>query len=328
MSAFAKLVQEKFDSAKKSEDLISYETTEVEKASGGMNFILTLAPALSQKTAQNKESKDSKEKPNPFLNPNSALVVKELDQHIMLLNKFAVSPNHLLIVTKEFKKQTDPILPDELYEAFKAMTDFGYSQPTLAFYNCGPNSGASQGHKHIQVLPLNREHEFQPPVKQLFDEIPDRQIGQIYAINKLPFVHVIIGLDSNIIRGAKDKRDSLTEYLGQVFFGLLDAMFQQLRENSSSLNPSYNFLMTQDFMMLVPRSKDSATIEHDGKSFEFSINSLGFGGSILCKTEEELAALKAQDNLMDLLTQVGIAWSPDADKYDAERQLAETSELV
>ncbi|CEP19887.1 hypothetical protein [Parasitella parasitica] len=327
MSAFAKLVQEKFDSAKQSQDLISYETTEVEKESGGMNFILTLVPALGQKTAV-LEDKDKKEKPDPFLNPNPALVVKELDAHIMLLNKFAVSPNHLLIVTKEFKNQTDPILPEELYEAFKVMQDFGSFQPTLAFYNCGPNSGASQGHKHIQVLPLNQVHKYQPPVKQLFDEIPDRHIGQIYAISKLPFVHVIIGLDSSTIRSIQDNKEQLTDYLAQTFFGILDAMFQQLRENSSPVNVSYNFLMTQDFMMLVPRSNECATIEHSGKSFEFSINSLGFCGSMLCKTEEELEALKAQDNLMDVLTQVGIAWSPDADKYDAERQLAETTELV
>lgn len=190
-----------------------------------------------------------------------------------------------------------------------------------------PTSLYSQGHKHLQVLPLNRDHEFQPPLKQLFDEIYDRQIGQIYAINKLPFVHVIIGLDNNMLRAAKD-RESLTSYLAQMFFGILDAMFQQLRENSLPLDTSYNFLMTQDFMMLVPRSKESATIQHKGKQFEFSINSLGFAGSMLCKTQEELEALEAQENLMDMLTQVGVAWSPDSEKYDAERQLAETAELV
>jgi ATP adenylyltransferase len=58
-----------------------------------------LAPALGQKpTSENKE--EGGENPNPFLNPNPALVVKELDEHILLLNKFAVIPNHLLIVTK------------------------------------------------------------------------------------------------------------------------------------------------------------------------------------------------------------------------------------
>lgn len=59
-----------------------------------------MAPALGEKDNVKQDTKEGEEKPNPFLNPNPALIVKELDNHIMLLNKFAVSPNHLLIVTK------------------------------------------------------------------------------------------------------------------------------------------------------------------------------------------------------------------------------------
>lgn len=167
----------------------------------------------------------------------------------------------------------------------------------------------------------------QPPIKKLYDEIHDRHVGQIYAINKIPFVHVLIPLDSNIIRAANDK-ESLMDYLAQMFFGLLDAMFQQLRENSSPIDASFNFLMTQDFMMLVPRTKESATIEHNGKTFEMSINSLGFAGLLLAKTEEEFEALKAQENLMDVLSQVAVPWSSDADKIEAERNRAVDAELA
>jgi ATP adenylyltransferase len=184
----------------------------------------------------------------------------------------------------------------------------------------------SQGHKHVQVLPLKLEGT-QPPIKTLYDEIYDRHIGQIYAINKLPFVHVIMALDSNIIRAATAK-DELTDYLGQMFFGLLDAMFQQLRENARPMSTSYNFLMTQDFMMLIPRSKESATVEHEDKTFEMSINSLGFAGLLLCKTEEQLKALEAQENLLDLLAQVGVQWDPEAAKYEAARNAAAASELA
>jgi ATP adenylyltransferase len=188
------------------------------------------------------------------------------------------------------------------------------------------NKKYSQGHKHVQVLPLKREGT-QPPIKTLYDEIYDRHIGQIYAINKLPFVHVIMALDSNIIRAATAKEE-LTDYLGQMFFGLLDAMFQQLRENARPMSTSYNFLMTQDFIMLIPRSKESATVQHEGKSFELSVNSLGFAGLLLCRTEEESKALEAQENLLDLLTQVGVQWDPEAAKYEAARKAAAASELA
>ncbi|KAI7901684.1 ATP adenylyltransferase-domain-containing protein [Cokeromyces recurvatus] len=326
MSSFVQEVKNKFDAAKENEQLFSFDSTTVEKESNGMNFKITLVPALAQKKSNQKVEEDGK-KCNPFENPEPALVVKELDEHRILLNKYAVIPNHLIIATKEFKKQSEPLMPNDLYESFKVLKDFGSSQPALAFYNCGEESGASQGHKHMQVLPLQHESNPQPPVKKLFDEIHDRHVGQIYAINKLPFVHVILPLDNNIIRNA-NTREELTDYLVQMFFGILDAMFQQLRENAQPLNTSYNFLMTQDFMMLVPRSNEKASIEHNGKTFEFSVNSLGFAGLLLCKTEEELEVLKAQDNLMDILTQVGIPWDPKASDIEAARELAADAELA
>jgi ATP adenylyltransferase len=151
--------------------------------------------------------------------------------------------------------------------------------------------------------------------------------GQIYAINKLPFVHVIMALDGNIIRAATAKED-LTDYLAQMFFGVLDAMFQQLRENAQPITTSYNFLMTEDFMMLIPRSKEHAFIQHNGKEFSFSLNSLAFAGLMLGKTQEELEALEAQDNLMDLLVQTAVAWNPEAAKIESERQAALDTELA
>ncbi|KAI8886045.1 HIT-like protein [Backusella circina FSU 941] len=311
MSDLHQLIKDKTASAKESKDLFCFDTTQVEKSSGGIEFKLTLAPALNNKPEG--EKKEGEEKPNPFLNPSPALVVKELDEHLILLNKFAVISEHILVVTKEFRRQTEPPLPNDLYESFKCIQEFGY-QPSLAFYNCGPDSGASQGHKHVQVIPLQREQSPQPPIKKLFDDIPDRKLGQIYAISKLPFVNVIMGLDGNIIRNASPK--DLTDYLGQMFFGLLDAMYQQLRENATDIPKSYNFLMTQEFIMLVPRTKESAVVE----GTTFSLNSLAFAGMLLCKTEKELETLKAQENLVDLLLQVAVPWDEKADKIEGERQ--------
>ncbi|GAA5815203.1 hypothetical protein MFLAVUS_008709 [Mucor flavus] len=320
--SFLQLVENKFSQAKESKDLLYFESTETKKESNGVEFAVTLVPALAQKPSDNK-NKDT-EKPNPFLNPNPALVVKELDEHLIILNKFAVIPNHLLIVTKEFKKQSEPPMPNDLYEAFKVIQELG---PSLAFFNCGDNSGASQAHKHIQVIPLKRDSKPQPPIKKLYDEIHDRHVGQIYAINKLPFVHVIMALDGNIIRAANDQ-ESLTDYLGQMFFGILDAMFQQLRENATPPTTSYNFLMTEEFMMLIPRIKENATIEHNGKSLDLSINSLGYAGYVLAKTQEEVEAIDAQDNLMDVLAQTSVAWNPEAAKLEAERKAAQNSDLA
>lgn len=136
-----------------------------------------------------------------------------------------------------------------------------------------------------------------------------------------------MALDVNIIRAANDK-ESLTDYLGQMFFGILDAMFQQLRENATPPTTSYNFLMTEEFMMLIPRIKENATIKHNGNSVDLSINSLGYAGYVLAKTQEEVDAIDAHDNLMDLLAQTSIAWNPEAAKLEAERKAAQASDLA
>ncbi|KAI9358808.1 hypothetical protein BD770DRAFT_296713, partial [Pilaira anomala] len=79
----------------------------------------------------------------------------------------------------EFKKQSEPPMPNDLYETFKILKDLGSSQPSLAFFNCGDNSGASQGHKHLQILPLKHDDKPQPPIKKLYDEIHDRKVGKV-----------------------------------------------------------------------------------------------------------------------------------------------------
>jgi sulfate adenylyltransferase (ADP) / ATP adenylyltransferase len=76
--------------------------------------------------------------------------VKELGpSHRLLLNKFNLYQQHLLVVTREFEPQSNPLTRDDFKHAiltFRAVKGF-------YFYNSGPKAGASQTHKHIQVFP-------------------------------------------------------------------------------------------------------------------------------------------------------------------------------
>lgn len=53
-----------------------------------------------------------------------------------------------MLVTNEFKSQFDPLDIDD----FKCISSVLSEVPSLVFYNCGVDSGASQPHKHIQVF--------------------------------------------------------------------------------------------------------------------------------------------------------------------------------
>ncbi|KAJ4460250.1 putative Ap4A phosphorylase II [Paratrimastix pyriformis] len=87
---------------------------------------------------------------DPFNPPDQDLVIEDFgDSHIFVLNKFSLVPNHLLIVTREAEQQKCHLSLRDFEAAHLAMT----SLPGLLFYNCGPNSGASQIHKHMQLIP-------------------------------------------------------------------------------------------------------------------------------------------------------------------------------
>lgn len=96
--------------------------------------------------------------------------------HTLLLNKFNVVPHHVLVVTKHFEKQTEPLNLQDMQAVWQTMQVLhqpalgnmtarlsqsikylcaarmqAYPDGALAYFNCGPESGASQPHKHIQV---------------------------------------------------------------------------------------------------------------------------------------------------------------------------------
>lgn len=52
---------------------------------------------------------------------------------------------------------------------------------------------------------------------------------------------------------------------------------------------SYNFLLTPEYMQIVPRTREKGELE---EGMKVSVNSLGFAGMLLVKTKEELEAVK------------------------------------
>src|SRR5205823_2474895 len=121
-------------------------------------------------------------------------------------------------------------------------------------------------------------------------------------------------LDSDFLKENKAQQEAVTDYLHQMFFGLLDSMFQQIRENTQTkpAKLSYNFVMTHQFMLLVPRSKECGVVQHNGTDVVISVNSLGFAGFLLAKTAEQRDALEGTD-LFAFLRQVALPWANETD---------------
>lgn len=135
-------------------------------------FQLRYCPILSRKPTGQQAGIEQQDggkglqkcrKPDPFENPSAELLVAEISggrsTHNLILNKYPVIPQHFILATKEYKEQTDLLEEDDLnvtYECLKEWEKGGPDKQLFAFFNSGDHSGASQGHRHLQFLPVEQ----------------------------------------------------------------------------------------------------------------------------------------------------------------------------
>ncbi|KAJ2396255.1 bifunctional AP-4-A phosphorylase/ADP sulfurylase, partial [Coemansia sp. RSA 2603] len=230
----------------------------------GVEFEVRYVPALAKKpSSKPKEKQASKNFVNPFLPYDPRLHVKSIgDTHQLLLNKYCVVPHHLLITTSEFRQQGEPL--DQSDFAAVLQTTSNLSSPQIVFYNSGEESGASQPHKHLQVLPMP-SYFTSPPSQSIWNRSCPKP-GSVCVSPNLPFAHYGVCIDSNTVSAT----------------ALLSAYNTALSELTATFgkDASYNMILTPNALLLFPRRV--------GCWEGISINSLGFAGLVLCKTTDEL----------------------------------------
>jgi len=64
-----------------------------------------------------------------------------------------------LLHTNEFEKQTDLLNRFDLDAGWNVLSRL--DTPHMIFYSCGIEAGSSQGHKHLQIVPLPDKKEYQ-----------------------------------------------------------------------------------------------------------------------------------------------------------------------
>ncbi|MGD8441136.1 MAG: hypothetical protein PVG53_11405, partial [Holophagae bacterium] len=206
---------------------------------------------------------------NPFLPPDPELVIRDIEpSHVAVLNKFNVIPEHLLIVTRDFEPQDRLLTHGDLVALATCMHDID----GLGFYNGGMTAGASQSHKHLQLIPLPLGGGPEPtPLDTVLVDLPAP--GQMTAVPAFDFPHTLISLDG--ARLGASHADILFDHYrrGCAAIGVVDGT-----------NP-YNMLVTRRWMLLVPRCREFWS--------RVSINALGFAGSLLVRDRSELDTLSA-----------------------------------
>lgn len=275
--------------------------------------------APPQSTWKADAHKDTKAPENPFLPYDERLYVRHCPPaHVLLLNKFPVIPNHALLVTQDFQPQSSLLTFDDHFALWNVFSQID----ALAFYNAGPIAGASQPHKHLQIIPLPLAG---PPFQSdtpfdRFLEPPASRDGKSdahYSANALPFLHAAVPT-SDVTRLANDGQLSAAADLSMRKYTSLMSMLEPSvlsyratrnpdrevaadcksgeHENSNTDNTddqdelgvrpfSYNLIVTKQYMLVVPRRKE--------KFQNISVNALGFVGCLLVKDEHALNTAKS-----------------------------------
>jgi len=211
-----------------------------------------------------KSSSSEQKKTYPFLPPyESGIFIMDIsDHHVLIFNKFCIVKNHVLIVTRRFQEQISLLNNTDLAPAFKVMRALN----GFCFYNSGPFSGASQPHKHMQIMPFDKDTKYDvlKSINQIVSTLSDKI--ETFQLPFFKFQHKIIPLPAFDTNNYDD--------IGKELEKLYNLLLKELEIDNKTM--SYNFILTDSWMMIVKRSKERAFDS-------ISINSLGFMGTFLLK---------------------------------------------
>ncbi|AFZ44205.1 ATP adenylyltransferase [Halothece sp. PCC 7418] len=249
----------------------------------GIPFLVRILTRLIKKEEEKAKQAEYKEKTgqnfDPFLPYEEDLFVSDIsDTHLCLLNKYNVVDHHLLIVTRDFEEQEDLINHADLTALCACLKQIN----GLGFYNSGQDAGASVRHKHLQLIPKSLAPDFnQIPITPAFQNTDYSKT--IQQVPLFPFSHGFAWLNLDWTASP--------ENLAQEVL----AKYKQLLETINyQSGVAYNFLMTREWMFMVSRKQE--------KFQSIGINSLGFAGALLVKTQEELQLVKEETPLKILTT--------------------------
>lgn len=248
----------------------------------GVKFLVRVLSNLNRKNAakekQNQQIITTGKEFNPFLPYEQDLFVADIsDTHVCILNKFNVVDYHLLVITRIFEEQESLLNLEDFTAMWSCLADFN----GLVFYNGGENAGASQRHKHLQIVPFSGT---EIPITALLNSVKSKDC--ITTIPGLPFLHAFTTLN-------REERAEITLTKYQNLLTAVDIKGDANNRQSGA----YNLLITREWMLIVPRSQ---------AQFEsIPVNSLGFSGTLLVRNAEQMQLLK-EISPMNILKKVAL----------------------
>ena len=209
-------------------------------------------------------------KPNPFRPWDQRLELTRVgNEHVLILNKYPVQLGHMLLISQSWQPQVGWLSLVDWTAVCQVNQDTG----GLWFFNSGPQAGASQPHRHLQLLPRKqgdrlcpRDAWFQQHLLDATSSRPMDSLERSISIKPLPLTW-----SGSVL---------LEVYLDLCQHSGLGSP----QRNEKPLAP-YNLLISAGWMALIKRSCDEV--------HGYSVNALGFAGYLLSTERSNRTWLEA-----------------------------------
>ncbi|ORY22984.1 ATP adenylyltransferase-domain-containing protein [Naematelia encephala] len=334
---------DKFEAARHSGQLFFFESTAKDVYSSGRRFNLRCCPALLNKAKakadalaalkkdgspeakrqriangdgeeHNKQNTAEPFKP-PYVPELYVGCLEGLEDEpgmSILLNKYAVLPEHMLLCPPTYQPQNLPPTPPQLALAHQILVAAS-RHPTrprrlLAFYNGGEGAGASQKWRHLQFIEVPGGRA---PVEEWVQGVRFDQPNEPVVVPDLPYLHIVHPLPpihSITYPPTSESSSELIDFLAPALMKCLDLAIDSLRFDGGKKDGGWNLLMTLEHLHLIPRSSPSFALDPPHEALE--LNSLGYAGMMLVRSEEEekalLAKVEQDGGLMKVLKECGV----------------------
>ena len=202
-------------------------------------------------------------KPNPFLPWDQRLELEPVgSNHVLIMNKYPVQIGHMLLISRRWAPQTGWLTPLD-WQAVHAVRQ---DSEGLWFFNSGPSAGASQPHRHLQLLPRESGESLCPREDWWLT-----RLGSTGASSRGDLLEI----HTNAVSFQTDS----AEALHSSYLELCQAQGIGHPGLDTSPRKPYNLLFGDHWMGLVSRSRDEC--------HGFSVNALGFAGYLLCSERSD-----------------------------------------
>jgi ATP adenylyltransferase len=205
-------------------------------------------------------------KPNPFRPWDPHLQVRLLGpRHLLLLNKYPVQAGHVLLITQGYEPQSGWLGDGDWAAVARVDADTG----GLWFFNSCAEAGASQPHRHLQLLPRHGDEEACPLDRLLRAQLAGEDRPWPWAYRLSP-------------RKPGDGAEALlsTYHAHALSLGLGEPVCDPRPRHP------YNLIFSDHWFLTVRRVREHVA--------GFSVNALGFAGYLLLSERSELAWLQRE----------------------------------